>query len=152
MKETLEGAVVVPGAAVAGATNQDVLILARTIYGEARGEERVGREAVANVVLNRVRDGRWPDSIAEVCLQTSQFSCWNHNDPNRCKIRSLLLNEGDALFDDCYRIAQKAILGNIADRVGNATHYHAAGISRPSWVGEARPTQIGRHLFYSDIA
>ena len=58
-------------------------ILARTIYGEARGESISGMEAVASVVLNRVafanRRGRfwWGNSIAEVCRAPKQFSCWN---------------------------------------------------------------------------
>ena len=66
--------------------------LARTIYGEARGEPIRGKEAVAAVVLNRVgrameRGGWWwGSSVAEVCRRPWQFSCWNADDANRTKI------------------------------------------------------------------
>lgn len=69
--------------------NRDTDILARTIYGEARGESISGQEAIASVILNRVafakRRGRywWGNTIAGVCLAPWQFSCWNENDPNR---------------------------------------------------------------------
>ena len=69
--------------------NRDTDILARTIYGEARGESISGQEAIASVILNRVafakRRGRywWGNTIAGVCLAPWQFSCWNENDLNR---------------------------------------------------------------------
>ena len=63
--------------------------LARTIFGEARGEPIKGQEAVASVVLNRVkvaqaRGGRywWGHDIISVCQKPYQFSCWNKSDPS----------------------------------------------------------------------
>lgn len=64
-------------------TAGDIDILARTIYGEARGEPWEGKIAVAWVVRNRAeRGGWWGDTIREVCLKPWQFSCWNETDPN----------------------------------------------------------------------
>ena len=71
----------------------DIDTLARTIYGEARGEDRQSKIAVACVILNRVQqrkqcgyrniDGRKIPTIAATCLKPWQFSCWNEKDPNR---------------------------------------------------------------------
>ena len=87
--------------------------LARTIYGEARGELVRGKEAVAAVVMNRVRramerGGYWWGSTAEeVCLRPWQFSCWNENDPNREKI--LAVGRDNRNFQSCLRIARRAL-------------------------------------------
>ncbi|MBI5120055.1 MAG: cell wall hydrolase [Rhodospirillales bacterium] len=85
-------------------------ILARTLWGEARGESKAGREAVARVVLNRVAHARakggrfwWGGDIFSVCLKPWQFSCWNANDPNRAKLEAV--QEGNKIFDQCLRIA-----------------------------------------------
>ena len=118
-------------------------ILARTIYGEARGESISGMEAVASVVLNRVafakRRGRfwWGNSIAEVCRAPKQFSCWNRNDPNYRLI--------------CKRIAGRAVAGLLEDKTNGATHYHTRHVW-PDWAkGKIPCAEIGRHFFYNDI-
>jgi hypothetical protein len=58
-------------------------IAARTVWQEARGEPEEGQRAVAHVIVNRLRDGRWGKSLASVCLADRQFSGWNNSDPNR---------------------------------------------------------------------
>lgn len=94
---------------------REVEVLARTIYGEARGETVRGKEAVACVVLNRVQRAKdrsgywWGDSIESVCFKPWQFSCWNENDPNHQKILSV--EPGHKVFDTCLRIARRAVSG-----------------------------------------
>ena len=67
-------------------SEKDRDILARTLWGEARGEGFDGQIAVAWTIRNRVFDGKakswWGEGYAEVCLKPWQFSCWNQNDPN----------------------------------------------------------------------
>ena len=74
-------------------TENDLQILARTLFGEARGEGDEGLEAVACVIMNRYKSGKWftgydvlngkkIPSVAQTCLKKAQFSCWNKNDPN----------------------------------------------------------------------
>lgn len=138
----------------------DVDILARTIYGEARGENLEGKEAVACVIMNRYRAGKWftgyiitPNgkipSIAETCLKASQFSCWNKNDPNYYKI--IKINVNNPLFCECQRIAKKAIEGNLTDFTNGALHYHTKQI-KPKWAkGKSPCYEVGNHLFYNDI-
>lgn len=136
-------------------TAPDVDILARTIYGEARGESISGMEAVASVVLNRAafskRRGHywWGNTVGEVCRQPWQFSCWNKNDPNYRKVTSV--SDTDIVFCICRRIAHRALAGLLEDATGGATHYHTRN-SRPNWsVGHIPCAEIGHHFFYNDI-
>ena len=67
-------------------TEKDRDILARTLWGEARGEGPAGQVAVAWTIRNRVFDGKtnswWGEGYAGVCQKPYQFSCRNKNDPN----------------------------------------------------------------------
>ena len=129
------------------------LALARTVYGEARGEGAAGMEAVASVVMNRAGvGGWWGDTVLSVVHQPYQFSAWNEGDPNRALILSKLPFQGDALFNQAWEIAGDAMAGELPDRTGGATHYHADSIS-PGWArGHVPVAEIGRHIFYSGIA
>ena len=127
-------------------------IFAKTIFGEARGESLAGQEAVANVILNRVKYAQhhphiwWGKTIQEVCLKPKQFSCWNKDDKN---YRLLLENLNDnPLYQICLRVAKRAQAGLIPDNTHHATHYHSVDCS-PVWARHLVPcAEIGRHLFY----
>ncbi|HYG89543.1 MAG TPA: cell wall hydrolase [Azospirillum sp.] len=138
-----------PGASIEEAVDT----LARTLWGEARGEPVRGIEAVAAVVINRVRRAErrggfwWGDSVVAVCRKPYQFSCWNADDPNRAKLRAV--TAADPVFATCLRVARRAVAGLLADPTGGATHYHAIGL-HPDWaVGHGPCAEIGRHLFYN---
>lgn len=127
-------------------------VLARTIFGEARGEPIEGMEAVANVVLNRVKvaktKGRywWGNNIIGVCQKPYQFSCWNKSDPSYQRL--INVTDKNIHFATALRIARRAVMGALKDRTNGATHYHADYIS-PYWSkGEAPVKIIGRHIFY----
>ncbi len=152
-----------PAAAPAGpcaakaepATSPAVDVLARTLYGEARGESLRGKEAVACVIMNRLHIAtaqpghRWGSTVEEVCLSPWQFSCWNEDDPHRNALEAA--NEGDAVFASCVRIARRAVRNVLADPTGGATHYHAMG-ALPFWARGQTPTAIiGGHVFYTGI-
>jgi spore germination cell wall hydrolase CwlJ-like protein len=133
----------------------EVEVLARTLYGEARGEELAGIEAVASVILNRVafakRRGRywWGNDVKSVCLKPAQFSCWNANDPNRKKL--LAVSPRDPAYRLCKRIAKRAVAGELADQTDGATHYHTHAVD-PFWArGHLPVAEIGNHLFYKNI-
>jgi spore germination cell wall hydrolase CwlJ-like protein len=130
-------------------------VLARTIYGEARGESVRGQEAVAAVIVNRAalaarRGGWWwGDDIASVCRKPYQFSCWNKGDPNRARIEAV--GEGDPVFQTCLRIARRAVAGTLDDPTRGATHYHTKAVYPPWARGRAPCAEIGQHLFYNDV-
>jgi uncharacterized protein (TIGR02594 family) len=134
------------------ATSDDILTLARTIFGEARGEPNAGREAVAHVVINRVNSHRFKDTVQGVCLQPRQFSCFNVGDPNRPIILAQDLASGDPVFKECIATAQRVSEGAVADNTGGATHYYAKTIAAPSWtIGATFTVEIGVHRFYKNV-
>ena len=126
-------------------------VLARTLWGEARGEAQEGREAVANVVVNRARRRRkqFGLTVEDVCRKPSQFSCWNSNDPNRTKLERVTVS--DPVFRASLEVAHRAVAGKLPDRTLDSTHYHHESIL-PNWAqGHAPVARIGRHWFYNDV-
>lgn len=129
-------------------TQPQEIYLAKTLWGEARGEGLQGMQAVANVVMNRVERGGWYGaSIKDVVLKKGQFSCWNENDPNRIKIDNLTLEE--LRNSGALQVAEMAIAGNLADITDGATEYHAKSI-KPNWDWSKleKTVTIGNHIFY----
>ena len=123
--------------------------LARAIYFEARSESALGQLAVAKVVLNRVKDPNYPNTICGVVYQGS-------NRRNSCQFSFAC----DGMPDDVRQpgawanaktIAQRAIAGTDNLKVMSAaTNYHADYV-RPRWAkGMRKLVKIGRHIFYSD--
>jgi spore germination cell wall hydrolase CwlJ-like protein len=138
------------------ATAQATDILARTIFGEARGEPVRGKEAVAAVVMNRVRRAHtaggsywWGSTVEEICRRPWQFSCWNPHDPNRTKIETV--DPKNRVFQSCLRIARRALAGTLSDPTGGATHYHSKRVYPPWAKGRAPSAEIANHLFYADV-
>jgi N-acetylmuramoyl-L-alanine amidase len=138
--------------------DHDVLMLARTLWGEARGEPAEGQTAVAWVICNRAARGRFAGrlfkqegAVAYVCLVPRQFSCWNEGDPNRIKLLVL----GEDQFLDQVAIASNVLDGLVADPTDGADHYHTieppAGteVWPPDWAETMRETaRFGGHVFY----
>ena len=133
----------------------EIDILARTIYGEARGEYEgidggiSALIAVGNVVMNRVKvQGRYGKSIQEVCLKPWQFSCWNKEDPNRVLLAEDKIR--DPLFAVCYRVATKVALEEWPDLTKGSDHYHASTLPIfPSWTRGRKPkVRLAKHIFY----
>jgi cell wall hydrolase len=124
-------------------------IAVRTLYGEARGETHDGQRAVAHVLLNRVRDGRWGKTLATVCLARMQFSCWNPSDPNREHIAAVA--DHDPILRRLRSVLDAA--RNEADPTGGATHYFSIFmIQPPKWsIGATFCGTFGRHRFYKDV-
>ena len=144
------GAALAVGGYLTMRLTNDVDFLARTIYGEARGEGRAGMEAVASVIMNRVRSTRYPNSVAGVVLQEWQFSTWDITDPNRIKI--MTVTDADPLFFQAKEIARQAVAGTLPDRTGGALHYHAKSV-KPAWAATGKISAvIGNHLFYTGVA
>jgi spore germination cell wall hydrolase CwlJ-like protein len=130
----------------------EVDTMARTMWGEARGQGSLGLQAVACVILNRVRIARergdmwWGNTIIQVCQKPYQFSCWNKSDPNYKKL--LAVGVDNPYFATCLRLARYAVYARLDDPTHGADHYHAAGIM-PFWAQHEKPVAvIGDHIFY----
>ena len=120
--------------------------LTQAIYYEAGLEPTAGQEAVAQVVLNRVRDPNYPNTICGVVYQGAErvtgcqfsFTCDG----------ALAMGPAKWAWDRARAVAERALSGHVAARVGTATHYHADYV-HPWWAPTlAKIDQIGAHIFY----
>ena len=122
-----------------------MFILALAIYREARGEPMQGKLAVGHVILNRVRDKRWPDTVRDVILQPWQFSAFNKNDSQSVVFPKA---EYDKAWEESFAAAQEVLAGG-ADLTHGANHYFADTIEPPDWADPQKHViTISRHLFY----
>lgn len=78
-----------------------IAILCRTIWGEARGEDDIGQQAVAHVILNRLVSAKFGPSIMAVCMARNQFDCWNHDDKNYPHV--INLRDDDPELARCFK-------------------------------------------------
>lgn len=126
--------------------------LARTAWGEARGEGSIGLQAVMAVIMNRLKVSRdkgrfwWGNSVIEICQKPYQFSCWNRYDANYRKV--LQVDKRDRIFARALDMARQALGGCLADPIKGATHYHTRNIY-PFWARGQKPVAVlGQHIFY----
>lgn len=129
---------------VAGARALECLTSA--VYYEAASEPEAGQQAVAQVILNRVRHPAFPASVCGVVFQGStlrtgcqfSFTCDG----------SLLRVPSRKEWDRARGVATAALAGAVYAPVGLATHYHADYVV-PYWAPSlAKATQVGAHIFY----
>ena len=131
-----------------------LMCMATNIYHEAKHEPLVGRIAVAQVVMNRVEDKRYPDTVCEVVKQGLTYKngkvvigrcmfSWY------CDGRSDDINRTDPKWRDSLRIASMVITDKITlDVTEGSTHYHATYV-RPAWAKtKTRIVRINKHIFY----
>lgn len=121
--------------------------LAEGIYFEARGESLKGQAAVAQVILNRVRNPAYPSTICGVVYQ-------NKNWRNRCQFSFACDGARERVrsphhFEVAEEIAMAVTAGKIfLPEVGSATHYHATYV-HPRWARTMdQMKKIGLHIFY----
>jgi spore germination cell wall hydrolase CwlJ-like protein len=121
--------------------------LAEAVYFEARGEPVEGQAAVAQVVLNRVRNPAYPSTICGVVYQNDHWR-------NRCQFSFACDGIKDRITSPGhYRVAKDVAMAVTAGKiwlesVGSSTHYHATYV-RPRWAGTMKKlTKIGQHIFY----
>jgi hypothetical protein len=122
--------------------------LADAVYFEARGEPYKGQEAIAQVVMNRVFSGFYPNDVCGVVYQNSgrhlacQFTF-------ACEGKDLSRIDEPDMWEQAKQIAKDMLDGKIwLTEVGHATHYHAYWV-HPSWVHEmTKLYKLGVHTFY----
>ena len=112
--------------------------LAQAVYFESRGESLAGQLAVAHVVINRAKSGRFPTTLCGVVHQPSQFSFVRDG-------RMPAVRNG-AQWNNAVAIAQIARDGSWKNQAPGALFFHARYVS-PGWR-KTRIAQIDNHIFY----
>ena len=134
------------------------ICLAMNIYYEARGSSMADQVATADVVLNRVQDTRYPNTICEVIQQGPTVESWKTGDDvpirNKCQFSWWCDGKADNPQDKdewinaqmlAYYIIEEGKFRGIAE---GATHYHATYV-HPSWANSLSLVgTIGAHIFY----
>ncbi len=122
-------------------TEKDEACLAKNIYYEAGIESEKGKYAVAQVTINRLKSGKWGNSICSVVHSKSQFS-WT--------LKKKLEKPSGNAWADSQWIAHKVLRGGFrVEPLKDAMFYHAEYVS-PKWRDPvAKIQQIGQHIFYT---
>lgn len=138
-------------------TLPDRVIVALTIFGEARGEPVEGQIAVGCVIRNRFKaqnnqTAKW----GAICLAPKQFSCFNPTDPNFAVVQraasTLLSAFPPPMLHQAEWLADGILSGAALDVTHGATHYLTRALyaspACPSWAqGKSLTTMIGGHVF-----
>ena len=134
-----------------------LICMATAIYFEARSEPIVGQIAVANVVMNRVMDHRYPDDICSVIKQGPTYS-WKQDYPVRDKCQFSFYCDGktdvvpnNKVWEVSIMVAYGVMTFRTYDVTEGATHYHATYVY-PDWAESKEKTvQINNHIFYLSL-
>ncbi len=120
--------------------------LTQALYFEARGESVKGQFAVAEVIRNRVKSSRFPDTYCGVIRQGTgrKYQC---QFTFLCDGRKEVITE-PAAWERVGKVARAVLDGVELDLTGGATYYHTTAV-RPRWARKFTKTaQIGVHVFY----
>jgi spore germination cell wall hydrolase CwlJ-like protein len=122
------------------------MCLATNIFFESRGEDLVGKAAIAEVTMNRVASPKYPNNVCDVVWQKKQFS-WTHDgkhdDPTRFKSKF-----DQQAWSDSKALASLVLEGEIEFYPSGVTMYHADYVT-PYWTSSYEIVYtIGKHKFY----
>lgn len=121
--------------------DSEMRCLAGAVYFEARGEPLAGQLAVAQVIINRTEDGRFPRSYCGVVTQPGQFSFMRGS-------RMPAVREGSPAWERAVAVAQIAHRGLWESGAEGAVFFHARYV-KPGWSRtKTRLAQIDTHIFY----
>lgn len=118
--------------------DRDLTCMAGAIYFEAKGEPLSGQLAVAEVILNRMKSGRFPKSICSVVTQPGQFSFVRGG--------RVPVIANNAAYRTAVAVARVAIDDAWDSPAANAMYFHARRVS-PGWR-MTKIAAIGNHVFY----
>ena len=131
------------------------MCLALNTYHEAKNQSMIGQVATAQVVMNRVADSRYPNTVCEVVKQGPKYKGSDVPVRHKCQFSWFCDGKSDEPRRDSKEwfkaqdYARIVLSGRIAlDVTEGATHYHATYV-RPAWAKtKTRTTRIERHIFY----
>ena len=125
------------------------------IYHVANNQSMLGQIAVGQVVMNRVEDSRFPDTVCEVVKQAVTYKGTDKPVLHKCQFSWYCDGKKDEpnydskSWSNALKYAVVVLGGDITlDFTDGATHYHATYV-RPAWAKtKTRTTRIDRHIFY----
>lgn len=127
----------------------DKNVLIKTIWGETRGEHKLGRIAVVHVILNRIytdnKEFKSYKNIAQVCLKKYQFSCWL----DKFTMHHI---KNDETYKDVKKDVEEAIklYEHGIDYSNGAVLYYSDIIKPPKWASSYKQVnKIGLHNFFA---
>ena len=132
-----------------------LMCLALNTYHEAKNQSMIGQVATAQVVMNRVADSRYPNTVCEVVKQGPKYKGSDVPVRHKCQFSWFCDGKSDEPKRDskewfkAQEYARIVLSGRIAlDVTEGATHYHATYV-KPSWAKtKTRTTRIESHIFY----
>ena len=132
-----------------------LMCMAFNIYHEANNQSMLGQIAVGQVVMNRVEDSRFPDTVCEVVKQAVTYKGTDKPVIHKCQFswycdgKKDEPNYNSKSWSKALNYAVIVLGGDITlDVTNGATHYHATYV-RPAWAKtKTRTTRIDRHIFY----
>ena len=132
-----------------------LMCMAFNIYHEANNQSMLGQIAVGQVVMNRVEDSRFPDTVCEVVKQAVTYKGTDKPVLHKCQFSWYCDGKKDEpnydskSWSKALKYAVVVLGGDITlDFTEGATHYHATYV-RPAWAKtKTRTTRIDRHIFY----
>ena len=130
-------------------SEHDIMILTKTVYGEARGEGEVGIKAVVHLVLNRVRSDnplfKHDETISKACLRKEQFECWDFKkEMASIDVKSDEFLKLKSLVIDAHKEYTKG-----KDLTKDALFYVKRGKHLPKWAwGMRKTTVINHHVYF----
>ena len=132
-----------------------LVCLALNTYHEAKNQSMIGQVATAQVVMNRVADSRYPNSVCEVVKQGPKYKGSDVPVRHKCQFSWFCDGKSDEPKRDskewfkAKEYARIVLSGRIVlDVTEGATHYHATYV-KPSWAKtKTRTTRIESHIFY----
>ena len=126
-------------------TEKDRQCLARNMYYEAGNQTEHGQIAVAQVTVNRLRDGRWGKHVCDVVYSKAQFS-WTLDKKKRWA------QPRGPLWENVKATLVKFEKGTRIKGLESSLTYHADYIAKPFWARVQEPVKrIGAHIFYKSV-
>ncbi|SHH53787.1 cell wall hydrolase [Clostridium grantii] len=119
-------------------SQSDIDLMAKVVFAESNLEPYDGKVGVASVILNRLKDSKFPNTIKEVILQKSAFSCVKNGDVSA------------STNDTCYRAVLDAIKG--VDPTDKAMFFYNPKIATSKWMFNVKKInikKIGQHVFFN---
>ena len=122
--------------------SRDLKCLAQNIFFEAGTESMLGKIAVGQVTVNRVKIGHWGETVCEVVNAKDQFSWTNRDD--------LSIDRDSRNYKDSVLAAKKVLQERKRLRILRSALFYNADYVRPNWADkDQKVVKIEKHIFYN---